>query len=262
MISIKGKVVIITGAGQGLGKAYAETLAEDGAMVIVAEINTRTGKDVVEGITGKGGDAVFITTDVTKYDSVQNMVNTAIDTYGRIDALVNNAAVYYGIDPRPFTEITEEQWDIAMAVNIKGVWNCARAVAPQLIKQGKGKIINIASSVAFEGKKFFMHYVASKGAIISMTRAMASELADMGGPGLTVNTLCPGAIEGEASQKIGKAMRQIQGIDGTGGPVAGQILKRKGTANDLVGSLLFLISDASDFMTGSVVVVDGGASLH
>ncbi|MFC1950920.1 SDR family NAD(P)-dependent oxidoreductase [Chloroflexota bacterium] len=262
MITVKDKVVIITGSGQGIGRAYAETLAADGVKVVIAEINEVTGKDVEKLIKSNGGQAIFVQTDVTRYDSVQNMVQAAIGNFGRIDALVNNAAIYYGIDPNPFTEISEDEWDRMMAVNVKGTWNCTRAVAPQMIKQEKGKIINVASSVAFEGKGMFMHYVASKGALVSMTRAMARELADMGGNGITVNTLAPGAIEGEASVKLGEAMRNIKGFTGKGGPVAGQILKRRGTSNDLVGPLVYLISDASDFMTGSVLTVNGGSSLH
>ena len=262
MITVRDKVVIVTGAGQGIGKVYAEVLAVDGAKVVIAEINVKEGEKVAKDITENGGNAIFAFTDVTNFSSVQGMVEITIATYGRIDALVNNAAIYYGIEPAPFTEITEEQWDREMAVNVKGTWNCSRAVAPQLIQQGRGKIINVASSVAFEGKGLFMHYVASKGAIVSMTRAMANELAKIGGSGITVNTLCPGAIEGEASKKIGAAMRDRAVLLNEGGPVAGQILKRRGTANDLNGPLLFMISDASDFMTGSVVVVDGGSSLY
>jgi NAD(P)-dependent dehydrogenase (short-subunit alcohol dehydrogenase family) len=262
VITVKDKVVIITGSGQGIGRAYAETLAADGAEVIIAEINEKTGKDVEKAIKASGGQAIFVQTDVTKYDSVERMVQATIGQFERIDALVNNAAIYYGIDPKPFTEITEEEWDRMMAVNVKGTWNCARAVAPQMIIQATGKIINVASSVAFEGKGMFMHYVASKGALVSMSRAMARELADMGGTGITVNTLAPGAIEGEASEKLGEVMRNIKGFTGKGGPVAGQILKRRGTSNDLIGPLLYLISDASDFMTGSVLTIDGGSSLH
>ena len=262
MITVKDKVVIVTGSGQGIGRSYAETLAADGAKVVIAEINDTTGKDVEKAIRESGGQAIFVQTDVTRYDSVLNMVQTTIGSFDRIDALVNNAAIYYGIDPKPFTEIAEEEWDRMMAVNVKGSWNCARAVAPQMIIQARGKIINVASSVAFEGKGMFMHYVASKGALVAITRAMARELADMGGTGITVNTLAPGAIEGEASVKLGEAMRSIKGFASKGGPVAGQILKRRGTSYDLVGPLAYLVSDASDFMTGSVLTVDGGSSLH
>ena len=224
MITVKDKVVIVTGSGQGIGRTYAESLSADGAKVVIAEINEETGKEVAKSITDNGGEAVFIQTDVTKYDSVQNMVRETISLFGRIDALVNNAAVYYGIDPKPFTEITEQEWDMMMAVNVKGSWNCARAVAPHMIELGRGKIINVASSVAFEGKGMFMHYVASKGAIVSMTRAMARELAGMSDSAITVNALAPGAIAGEASDKLGQAIASRKGaVKGKGGPVAGQI---------------------------------------
>jgi len=262
MSDLSGRVALVTGGGQGIGAAICRRLAADGAKVVIAEINEKTGKDVEKEIKSSGGQAIFVQTDVTKYDSVERMVQTTIGQFDRIDALVNNAAIYYGIDPKPFTDISEEEWDRMMTVNVKGTWNCARAVTPQMIIQGRGKIINVASSVAFEGKGMFMHYVASKGALVAMTRAMARELADMGGTGITVNTLAPGAIEGEASAKLGEAMRNIKGFTRKGGPVAGQILKRRGTSYDLVGPLAYLVSDASDFMTGSVLTIDGGSSLH
>ncbi|MCX6012815.1 MAG: SDR family oxidoreductase [Chloroflexi bacterium] len=264
MISVKDKVVIVTGAGQGIGRVYAETLASEGAKLVIAEINTINGEEVANLINKNGGDGIFIVTDVAKFDTVQGMVEKTLTKYGRIDALVNNAAIYYGLTPARFMDISEEQWDIVMQVNIKGVWNCARAVAPQMIKQGKGKIINIASSVAFEGSRMFMHYVASKGAIVSMTRSMANELAELGGPGITVNTLSPGAIAGEASIKIGEGMRNIPNrtAAGKGGPIEGQMLKRRGNAEDMAGAVLYMVSDASDFMTASIIVVDGGSSMY
>ena len=262
MITVKGKVVIITGAGQGIGRAMAEGLAKEGAKVVIAEINDIKGQSVADNIRTKGGEAIFIHTDVANYETVKNMVDITITTYGAIDALINNAAIYYGIGARLFTDITEESWDKEMEVNVKGTWNCSRAVVPQMVKQGKGKIINVASGTAFGGSALFMHYVASKGAIVSMTRAMARELAEMGGNGLTANTFIPAAVSGEASTRLAEEMKTLFGDMVKDGPVARQIIKRRGTPEEMVGPVLFMVSDASDFMTGSIVTADGGATLH
>ncbi|MCX6013027.1 MAG: SDR family NAD(P)-dependent oxidoreductase [Chloroflexi bacterium] len=259
MSDVRNKVVIITGSGQGIGRAVAEALAEAGAKVIIAEINKEKGEEVAKNISSKGNKAKFIYTDISRYDTVQYMVKEAIDEYGRIDVLINNAAIYYGIEPNLFTNISEEAWDKEMAVNVKGTWNCSRAVVPQFIKQGKGKIINVASGVAFGGSAYFMHYVASKGAIVSMTRAMARELAEMGGNGLTANTFVPSAVAGEASDRIRESMR-ILVHDKKPDPIANQIIKRRGTAQDMVGPLMFMVSEESDFMTASCVFADGGAT--
>jgi 3-oxoacyl-[acyl-carrier protein] reductase len=259
MITVRDKVVIITGAGQGIGKGLAIGLAADGAKVVIAEINRERGQSVAEDVRKSGGDATFVYTDVSKFDTVTKMVALVIDTYGRIDALINNAAIYYGVGASLFTDISEQAWDKEMAVNVKGTWNCSRAVAPQMIAQGKGKIINVASGVAFGGASHFMHYVASKGAVVSMTRAMARELAEMGGNGLTANVFVPAAVAGEASDKMRADMQKLNS-DRKGDPLAAQIIKRRGTADDMVGPVLYMVSDASGFVTGSVVTADGGAT--
>lgn len=262
MITVKDKVVIVTGASQGLGRGFAETLAADGAKVMLASRNVKRLEEVVRGIEAKGGDVIFVTTDVTKYEAVERMVETTIKTYSRIDALVNNASLVYEMKTGPFNIINEEDWDQEFEVNVKGMWNCCRAVLPQLLKQKKGKIINVSSSLAFEGGSMMMHYVATKGAIVSMTRAMANEIfALSGGAMITVNTLAPGAIWDEASLKMSGSspggLEQAEQVI-----LTGQTLKRKGVVEDLVGPLLFLVSDASDFMNGSVLCVDGGSSRH
>jgi NAD(P)-dependent dehydrogenase (short-subunit alcohol dehydrogenase family) len=262
MITVKDKVVIVTVASQGLGRAFAETLAADGAKVVLASRNVEKLEKVVRDIEAKGGEAIFVATDVAKYDAVKRMVETTIKTYGRIDALVNNAAIVYEIKPQLFNAITEEDWDREFDVNVKGTWNCCRAVLPQLLKQKKGKIINISSSVAFRGGGMPTHYIATKGALISMTRALASEISVLSdGAMITVNTLAAGAVWNEASRKLSEFSPEgtepvIQGI------LAGQTLKRLGMVEDLAGPLLFLVSDASNFMSGSVVCVDGGESRH
>lgn len=256
-LSVKDKVVIITGGGQGIGQAYAEELASEGAKVVIAEILADKGAAVAAGIKQKGGQAVFVQTDVTKLEGTKKMAAEAVAAFGRIDALVNNAALYGGLKTIPMLQLEEAEWDRVMNINVKGIWNCVRAVLPQMSKQGKGKIINISSGVALRGMPFMLHYVASKGAVYSMTKALAIELPIISRANITVNSICPGLTFSEASVKLLEG--QDKAIDGV---MKDQCIKRKEEPGDLVGAVHYLVSDASDFVTGASIVVDGGAARY
>jgi NAD(P)-dependent dehydrogenase (short-subunit alcohol dehydrogenase family) len=256
-LSVKDKVVIITGGGQGIGQAYAEELAGEGAKVVIAEIQADKGAAVAAGIKQKGGQAVFVQTDVTKLESTKKMADAAVAAFGRIDALVNNAALYGGLKTISVLHLDEGEWDRVMAINVKGIWNCIRAVIPQMSKQGKGKIINISSGVALKGTPFMLHYVASKGAVYSMTKALAIELPIVAKANITVNSVCPGLTFSEASIKLLDGQEQA-----IGGVIRDQCIKRKEEPSDLVGAVHYLVSDASDFMTGASIVVDGGVARY
>ncbi|MBI2954312.1 MAG: 3-oxoacyl-ACP reductase FabG [Chloroflexi bacterium] len=255
--SIKGRVVIVTGGGQGIGRAYVLGLAGAGAKVVVAEIRPDTAEAVVAEVRSSGGDAIAVQTDVTSFSSTQNMAEATVNAYGRIDAIVNNAAIYYGLRKTPFTQLDEGEWDRVMAVNVKGIWNCARAVLPQMQQQGRGKIINIASTVAIAGVPLMLHYNASKGAVIALTRAMAKEMPILGSAEITVNCICPGLTWSEATQL------QISGHEDKAALVVQQqALKRREQPEDLVGPMMFLVSDESNFISGHSLVVDGGFTVY
>jgi NAD(P)-dependent dehydrogenase (short-subunit alcohol dehydrogenase family) len=178
------------------------------------------------------------------------MARRARDRFGRIDVLVNNAAYYYGVVRRSFADISVEEWDRVMAVNVRGPWLCTRAVFPHMKEIGKGKIVNLASEVFFTGSNGFVHYVASKGGVIGLTRALAVEL----GPyGICVNAVAPGFTDTEASRTIADVTK----YDTSKTP-----LKRLETPEDLVGTVAFLSSDDSDFITGQTILVDGGRAMH
>lgn len=247
---LEGKAVIVTGGAQGLGRLYSEALAQEGARIMLADMRDAT--DIAREITQKGGTALAIKTDITSTDAVSRMVKETVDKYGRIDALINNAAIYYGLSPKPFTEIDPDEWDKVMQVNIKGTWLCSKAVISQMRKQHKGKIINISSGTVFSGTQGLLHYLASKAAVIGMTRGMACEL---GGDNICVNAVAPGMTWTESSKgMLSEEMAQRS--------VQKRCLKRHEQPEDLVGVIKFLVSDDSDFITGQTIVVDGGSSLH
>ena len=248
-----GKVVIVTGAGQGLGRAYAEALAAEGASVVIAEINEGNAKDTAEAIAAAGGAALAVRTDVTDPDSCAAMVAAAVDRFGTVDILVNNAAIYDGLHMEAFEDFEIAEWDRVMAVNVKGTWLATRAVAPLMKEKGYGKIVNVSSTVAYIGPPLLLHYVASKGAVVAMTKALAKELGDYG---VRVTALAPGMTFTEATEHL------------LPDPIMGdmfmemQCLKEKMQPEHVVPALLFLCSPESDFVVGQNWVVDGGMALQ
>lgn len=243
MYPLKDKVVIVTGAGGGLGKAFAQAFAKAGAKVAIADINADGAVQTAKEIDG----SIAVTVDVTSEESVSAMAQKVMDSFGRIDILINNAAIYAGIQRKPFYELSEKEWDLVMDVNLKGTWMASKAVFPFMKAQGGGKIINISSATVMSGSPQWSHYVASKGGVIGLTRSMAREVGDFN---INVNNIAPGFTLTEASLSLMDNAKEY-------GVQRGAI-KRGSTADDIVGTALYLASSASDFVTGQTIVVDGG----
>lgn len=248
---LDGRVAIVTGAGKGLGQAFCVKLANEGAdIVAVTRADMQGLKQTEKMVTDIGRQAFTTQVDVTDESDTIRMASQAIDRFKHIDILVNNAAYYYGVKRKPFTEIIPEEWDRMMAVNVKGPWLCAKAVFESMKSQGKGKIINLASEVFFTGSHGFIHYVASKGGVIGLTRALAVEVGQYG---ICVNAVAPGYTDTEASRTIA----DINKYDASKTP-----LKRLEKPEDIVGMVAFLASDESDFITGQTILVDGGRAMN
>lgn len=243
MYQLKDKVVIVTGAGGGLGKAFANAFAAEGAKVAIADINQEGAEQTAKEISG----SIAIKVDVTSEASVKAMAEKVVEHFGRIDVLVNNAAIYAGIQRKPFYELSEKEWDLVMNVNLKGTWMASKAIFPFMKAQGGGKIINISSATVMSGSPQWSHYVASKGGVIGLTRSMAREIGDYN---INVNNIAPGFTLTEASLSLMDNAKEY-------GVQRGAI-KRGSNADDIVGTALYLASKASDFVTGQTIVVDGG----
>ncbi|MFH1125093.1 MAG: 3-oxoacyl-ACP reductase family protein [Pseudomonadota bacterium] len=248
----KDKVVIVTGAGQGIGRAYANVFAEEGAKVVVAEINEPNAKTVAMEITDKGLIATAIVTDVSNEGSVAEMVKRTVEKYGRIDILINNAGILNAIEVRPIEELSLEEWNRVIGVNLTGMFLCCKAVAPIMKSQKQGKIINISSGVVMVGRPYYPHYVASKAGVIGLTRALARELGDWN---IHVNAVAPGPVTTEVPQTT-ITRDEVKAL------VALQCIKREETPEELLGPVMFLASGESDFMSGQLVNVDGGLNMY
>ena len=251
-MKLKGKVAIITGGARGLGKAYALRLAEEGAQIVISDILDAI--KVRQDIEERGGEALALYTDVSNEESTKEMARKTIERFGRIDILINNAAIFASLGKKPFYEISSEEWDQVLEINLKGTFLCCKAVYPHMKKQGKGKIINVSSSTFFAGVPYFIHYVASKGGIVALTRALAREVGD---DGICVNAISPGLTISDAVR--GNPMYPEGYLKIVAG---GRCFKRDELPEDLTGTVIFLASDDSDFITGQTILVDGGLVFH
>jgi len=247
---VKDKVAIVTGSAQGMGTAHALRLAKEGAKVVICDILDC--EPAAKEVKAIGGEALALKTDITSEQGTGEMARKTIERFGRIDILVNNAAIFGGIQFKPFDQITVEEWDRLMAVNLKGMFLCCKAVLPYMKKQGKGKIVNISSGVAFSGLPYFLHYTTSKGGVVSLTRGLAREVGEFN---INVNAVAPGmvwtpATQGIVSEEVAKEITKKQCIHKIVQP------------EDVAWAVLFLASDESDMITGQTLVVNGGEILH
>ncbi len=245
---LKDKVVIVTGAVRGIGKDYSKGIATEGGKVVVSDI--LDGEETIEEIRKAGGEAMYVHADVSDEKSVGSMARAANSRYGRIDGLVNNAAIFANIRYASFDEITVKEWNSVMNVNVKGVWLASKAVYPTMKTQGSGKIINIASGVPFKGNPSFAHDTVSKGAVITLTRVLARS---MGKDGICVNAVAPGLTRSESlAEARGKLLDEDDEVQ-----IKSRAIPRSEYPEDLVGAIVFFLSDSANFISGQTLLVDG-----
>jgi 3-oxoacyl-[acyl-carrier protein] reductase len=248
---LKDKVAIITGAGRGLGQAFALRFAAEGAKLLLPDISLERAEATVKEIKAKGGEAAAMLVDISSEKDTMKMAEQVMKLYGRVDILLNNAAIYYGVETKAWDAWTVEEWDRMFEVNVRGTWLCCKAIAPLMVKAGKGKIINIASDVfRVTGGFHFLPYACSKAAVYTLTQCLARAL---GPSGINVNSIAPGYTATEAS------LGQSTSADTFKATLEAQALKRREEPTDLPGTAVFLASADSDFVTGQYIVVNGGS---
>jgi 3-oxoacyl-[acyl-carrier protein] reductase len=247
---LKDKVAIVTGGGRGMGKVFALEFAKEGAKLLLPDINLKGAENVAQEIRAKGGKAIAMEADISKEEDTRKMADEAIRQYGRVDILVNNAAIWYGVDPRPWDAWTVKEWDQMFDVNARGTWLVCKAIVPLMVKQKKGKIINMASIVdRVPAAQLYLPYACTKGAIGIITHALAKAL---GPSGINVNAVAPGYVATEASlaQKDSDKVFEIA--------TGKQSIHQRLQPTDPVGAVIFLASAASDMISGQIIYVDGG----
>jgi 3-oxoacyl-[acyl-carrier protein] reductase len=237
LFDLTGRVVIVTGGAVGIGRIYSEYLHAAGARVVIADIAAEAGEKAAELICRKGGEALFVRTDISNEQQTLDLAKRAVGRFGRIDGLVNNASLMSTLPRRSWLEIPLSEWDRVMAVDLRGLFLCCRAVVPHMKQLGKGKIVNVASTRVFEGVPHRLHYTTAKGGVISFSRALAREV---GADNIAVHVVAPGRTLSDT-------------------PLA---FARPQMPEDLAGTVIFLLSDASNFITGQTIVVDGGKVMH
>lgn len=252
--SLAGHTAIVTGGGHGIGAAYCAGLAERGAAVVVADLDLAAATEVADKLQASGARARAVRTDVSDPDSTLEMAEAARSSFGFADILVNNAAIFATIplSRGGYDSVPVEEWDRVMAVNVKGVWLASKAVIPQMCEREYGKIVNISSGTALKGTSGRIHYVASKSAVLGLTRTLASEV---GAYNICVNAVAPGSTLSEDNPSEEIVARRANAAKG-------RPLKRVQMPSDLVGAVVFFASPASDFITGQTLVVDGGSHMH
>jgi len=246
---LEQKTIIVTGGATGIGQAFAVGCAAQGANVVVADMNSP--EETLEAIKQVGGRAIGVQADVSNQDSLSAMADAALKAFGRIDGLVNNAAYFREVKLTPFEEIDPDIWERIFQVNVRGVWQCCKAVMPAMRSQNSGSIVNISSVVAVAGQPGYLHYVATKGAVLAMTKGLAKEC---GSVGVRVNVIAPGFVITDATKN--RPLEWQQSF------LKARAISREQRPNDLVGTALYLLSDLSSFVSGQTIVVDGGHIMY
>jgi NAD(P)-dependent dehydrogenase (short-subunit alcohol dehydrogenase family) len=245
---LDGKVALVTGAAQGIGRAIAEGLADEGARIVVADLHG------ADDAAASFRDGVGIAVDVAAEDDVARMVAEAVAACGRIDILVNNAGLYASLEMRPFEQIPLDEWRRVMDVNVASMFLTCRAVVPLMREAGGGRIVNISSGTPFRGVPFLLHYVTSKGAIVALTRALAKEV---GRDDVLVNCVAPGFTISAGVEAHPEVIEKLRDVS-----VAARTLQRDQVPADVVGAVVFLCGPGSEFITGQTMVIDGGQYFH